>query len=90
MSGLIINIIFDDNKENKKSLKAIPNETLFSLFKRYINETRKYNQKLEFIYNGKKLNPKNKIGQYDIRHNSKITVIESGNVIGRGGFGITL
>ena len=53
----IMNIFFEDCQGNRKMLNSNKYETYFSLFQRYVNETNKYYQNLDFIFNGKKLDP---------------------------------
>ena len=86
ISNEIFNIIFEDCRGNRKMLKAYENEPCFSLFQRYINETNKYNKQLNFIFNGKKLNPYINLGQNGLRNYDAISVLESGNITGGGGF----
>lgn len=86
----ILNIYFEDTFRRKVFLKCNINEYLSSLFRKYIQSTKKYNQNLIFLFNGSTLNYKNKLSQIGIRNGEKITVVDNGNLKGGGGGGFSL
>ena len=86
ISNRIVGIIFQDYLGNKKTLKTNENEPCFSLLQRYINETNKYNEHLNFIFNGKTLNPYKNLGQNGLRNYDVITVSKNENIKGGAGF----
>ena len=75
----IINIFFYDENGGKTPLTVNINENLSSIFWKYIKSTGKYNDKLSFLYDGKKLNQNMTVFQADIMNGSKIHVMESGS-----------
>ena len=82
----LINVFFyrDDGKKN--TIIANQNELLSSLFNRYIYSSGNNNTKLNFIYDGQKLNPDMTVSEAGIKDGGKITALEALRIIGRGGF----
>ena len=85
-NNILITIYFKDEVGRKNGFTVNVNENLSSIFWRYINSTGKYNKRLKFLYNGKKLNPNMTVFQAGINNCSNIIVHEEGNNIGGGGF----
>ena len=81
-----LNINFEDYSGKKVLITCNINEYLFSIFNKYIQLTKKYNQNLRFLFNGLHLKQYKKLSQIGIIDGDSIKVLEYGNLKGGGGF----
>ena len=83
----LIDIIFEDDIFKKKTIiRAKTNEIFLSIMRRYIQSTENYNKKLEFVYNGRKVDPYMNLNQIGFSIGGTIRVACYGNILGGGGF----
>jgi len=81
-----IDIILNDQCGFKYTISINEEDNIYTLLQKYINLTGKYKESFSLAYNGRKLNPINKLKQYDIHHGSFILIIDHKNLMGQGGF----